>query len=148
MNRKFAPYRKWIGEWAGRGVSKTNVPVHTRLTVRTRLAGQALEFLVESMDMESNRLIHGVIATLGEGPDGQLRMAVLSTLHGAIAMPVTPEDPGALAIEGVSVTGNHVVVSLIEDGDGLMLTGYWRPEGVPNAEPIGHSNIRMTRIAP
>ncbi|MCZ7607767.1 MAG: hypothetical protein M5U25_17220 [Planctomycetota bacterium] len=146
MHKEFAPYIKWFGEWAGHGVSKTNIQVFTRLAIRPRLADQVIEFQVESMDAQSSKLVHGVVALMGLGPDGQLRLAVLSTLHGAMDMPVTPEDPGALAIEGVSVEGNRVVVSLVEENDDLMLTSYWKKE-VPGAEPVGFSNVKLQRVA-
>lgn len=147
VNRKrLNPYRKWIGEWTGRGQTLKNVSVLTRVSIRPRLADLALEFLVESQHEESHELVHGVVAILGVDPDDELRMTVFSTIHGAIVMPVTPEDPGALAIEGKSVTGNRVVVSLIEEDDGLMLTSYWKPELPPDAEPVGYSNVKLKRV--
>lgn len=147
MHKKFAPYIKWFGEWAGHGVSKTNIEVFSRLVIRPRLADQAVEFLVESMDLATGKLVHGVVALMGLGPDGELHMAVLSTIHGAMGMPVTPEDPGALAIEGLSVSGNRVVVSLIEENDGLMLTSYWK-KNEPKAEQVGFSNVKLKRVTP
>lgn len=147
MHRKFNPYSKWFGEWAGHGVSRTDVEVFTRLVIRPRLADQAVEFVVESMDAQSSKLVHGVVATMGVGPDGELRMAVLSTVHGAMVMPVTPDDPGALAIEGTSVGGNRVVVSLVEEDDGLMLTSYWK-KNEPKAEQVGFSNVKLKRVTP
>jgi hypothetical protein len=147
MNRKkLKPYHKWMGEWTGRGETLKKVPVVTRVTIRPRLAELALEFTVESLHEETQELVHGVVAQLGVDPDGVMRMAVFSTVHGSIIMPVTPEDPGALAIEGNSVTGNRVVVSLIEEGDGLMLTSYWRPELPADAEPVGYSNVKLRRV--
>lgn len=147
MNRKkLKPYHKWIGEWTGRGHSFKDVPVVTRLTIRPRLAELALEFQVESLNDATQELVHGVVAQLGVDPDDELRMAVYSTVHGSITMPVTPEDPGALAIEGKSITGNRVVVSLIEEDDGLMLTSYWKPELPADAEPVGYTNVKLKRV--
>lgn len=147
MNRKkLKPYHKWIGEWTGRGQTMKDVPVLTRLTIRLRLADLAIEFLVESLHADTQELVHGVIAILGVDPDGELRMALYSTVHGSIVTAVTPEDPGALAIAGDSVTGNRVVVSLIEEDDGLMLTSYWKPELPADAEPVGFSNVKLKRV--
>jgi len=147
MRKELEPYRKWFGEWSGSGVSKSNVAVSTRLSIQPRLAGHCIEFVVESMTPDSSRLVHGVIALLGVDPDSKLRMTVMSTIHGAMAMPVTPEDPGALAIEGESVVGNRVVVSLIEEDSGqLMLTSYWKPELPMDAEPVGFSNVKLSRV--
>lgn len=142
------PYHKWIGEWVGRGVTKTDVPVTTRLVITSRLAAQSLEFLVESIHSDSNALVHGVIALMGVDPDGEVRFIVQSTIHGSIVMQVTPEDPGALAIAGHSVTGNRVVVSLVEENGGLMLTSYWRPANDPDAETVGYSNVSLKRVTP
>ena len=147
MRKQFQPYSKWIGEWSGRGTTKKDVVVITRLVIRSRMADQALEFSVESTDAESHKLVHGVIGLLAVDPDDQLRMCVFSTLHGTMVMPVTPEDPGALAIVGESVQGNRIVVSLIEEKDGLMLTSYWKPELPADAEPVGYSNVKLTRVS-
>ena len=144
--KKLQPYLKWAGEWVGRGVTKTDVPVTTRLVIVPRLAGQSLEFLVESIHSESHALVHGVVALMGVDPDGEVRFIVQSTIHGSIVMSVTPEDPGALAIAGNSVTGNYVVVSLIEENGGLMLTSYWRPANDPDADPVGYSNVSLKRV--
>ena len=147
LNRKkLKPYHKWIGEWTGRGETLKGVPVLTRVQIRPRLADLALEFCVESMHEDSHELVHGVVAQLGVDPDGELRMTVYSTLHGSIIMPVTPEDPGALAIGGTSIAGNRVVVSLIEENDGLMLTSYWKPELPADAEPVGYTNVKLERV--
>lgn len=148
LNRtKLKPYLKWVGEWAGRGESLNGVPVLTRLQIRPRLADLVLEFQVESVHEKTQELVHGVVAQLGVDPDGEIRMAVFSTLHGSVVMPATPEDPGALAVQGDSVTGNRVVVSLIEEDGGLMLTSYWKPELSADAEPVGYSNVLLKRIA-
>lgn len=145
--KKIAPFRKWVGEWSGRGVTKKDVAVTTRVVIQPRMADQALEFVVESTATDSHELVHGVVALLGVDPDDVLRMCVYSTLHGSMVMPVTPEDPGALAIEGTNVHGNRVVVSLIEENGGLMLTSYWKPELPADAEPVGFSNVLLKRIA-
>lgn len=147
LKKQFAPYRKWLGEWSGKGVTKNDVAVSTRLVIQTRMAEQAVEFLVESVSADTGELIHGVIGLLAVDPDGQMRMVVFSTLHGSMLMPVTPEDPGALAIEGTNVQGNRVVVSLIEEDGGLMLTSYWRPELPADAEPVGFTNIKLMRVS-
>jgi hypothetical protein len=147
MHKKLEPIRKWFGEWTGRGETMTGVPVMTRMVIQPRMAEQFIEFMVESLHAESQELVHGVVTMLTVDPDGETRMAVTSTMHGTIVMPVTPEDPGALAIEGMSVTGNHVVVSLIEEDDGLMLTSYWKPNE-PEAEKLGYTNIKLKRVSP
>lgn len=146
MRKEFAPFSGWIGEWTGKGETLKGVPVITRMVLRPRLAEEVLEFEIVSQHAETDALVHGVVALMTVDPDGQLRMAVCSTIHGCIVMRLTPEDPGAAAIAGTSVTGNHVVVSLIEDNSGLMLTSYWKKDE-PKAEPIGHTNIKLKRVA-
>lgn len=148
MNKKLEPLRKWFGDWTGRGETLTGVPVATRMTIQPRMAEQFIEFIVESLHADTHDLVHGVVALLTVDPDGETRMTVTSTLHGSMVMPVTPEDPGALAIQGKSVAGNHLVVSLIEEDDGLMLTSYWKPELPPDAEKIGYTNVKLKRVSP
>jgi hypothetical protein len=147
MRKELRSYQHWVGEWSGRGHTKKHVPVHVRLSIHPRLTGSVLEFVVESLHVNTNRLVHGVIGLLALDPDDQLRMAVTSTIHGTIVMPMTPEDPGALAFEGLSVTGNRVVISLVEDGEDLLLTAHWKPELPPDVEFVGVTSCRLQRMA-
>jgi len=144
MRPEFKPYEKWIGRWVGSGETLKQVPAAVSLVIAPALDGQFLSFVVESRDPKTGKLIQGVVSQLTVDPDGWLRLSVASTLHGSMVMPVTPEDPGALAVEGRSIVGNHVVVSLVYEKDSMMLTSYWR-EPTPGAEPIGFSNYRMKR---
>lgn len=144
MRKEFAPYAGWVGNWTGAGETQKNLPAIVRMMIAPSMDGQFLQFTVEARLSKTGELAHGVVSQLTVDPDGWLRLCVASTLHGSMVMPVTPEDPGALAVEGRSVTGNHVVVSLVQDGDCLMLTSYWRAP-TPSAEPVGFSNYRMTR---
>jgi hypothetical protein len=147
LNKKLAPYWGWVGEWAGTGETLNGVPVSTRMFVRPRLASQILEIEIQSLHAETGKLVHGVVALMGMDPDGQRRMVVNSTIHGSMLMDMTPEDPGAGAIEGVSVTGNRVVVSLVDENDGLMLTSYWKKNN-PKAEQVGYTNVKLNRVTP
>lgn len=147
MRKEFRPYQHWIGEWSGRGHTKKHVPVNIRLSIKPRIAGSILEFVVESLHVNTSRLVHGVIALLSVDPDKQLRMSVTSTIHGTIVMPMTPEDPGALAFEGVSVTGNRLVVSFVEDGGDLLLTAHWKPDSADAVEFTGVTSCRLKRLS-
>ncbi|MCZ7607766.1 MAG: hypothetical protein M5U25_17215 [Planctomycetota bacterium] len=147
MQRKLAPYWGWIGEWAGRGEMLQGTPVMTRMTVKPRGAEQMLDFEIQNLHAETGKLMHVVAGLMAVDPDGQRRMVVSSNIHGCMLMNMTPEDPGAGAIEGVSVTGNRVVVSLVEDGDGLMLTAYWK-KNEPKAEQVGYTNVKLRRVTP
>ncbi|MBE7490376.1 MAG: hypothetical protein HS108_01230 [Planctomycetes bacterium] len=144
MRKEFLPYKSWVGTWVGGGETLKSVPAEVTLQIEPQLDGLVLCFIVQAREPGTGRLIHGVVSHLTVDPDGWLRLGVTSTLHGSMIMPVTPEDPGALAVEGRSITGNHVVVSLVQEGDGLMLTSYWRAP-TPGAEPIGFSNYRLVR---
>lgn len=144
MRPEFKAYEGWVGRWVGAGETLKNVPATVTLDIQPALDGAFLAFSVQSRHPNTGALLQGVESLLTVDPDGWLRLCVASTLHGSMVMPVTPEDPGALAVEGRSVTGNHVVVSLIQEGDSLMLTSYWRSP-TPGAEPIGFSNYRMQR---
>lgn len=146
MRKEFRPYAGWLGEWSGLGTTKKNVPVRVRMSIQPRMAGEVLEIHLESLHERTGKLVHGVIALLSIDPDGAMRMAIASTIHGTIIMRATPEDPGALAFEGDSVTGNRVVVSFVEDNHDLMLTAYWKPELPHDAEVAGFTNCRMQRI--
>jgi hypothetical protein len=147
MRKEFKAFSKWLGEWAGKGQTKKGLPVHSRLVLRERMAGEFLEFEVTSLHADTGALVHGVVCQLAIDPDGVMRMSVASTMHGCMVMPMTPEDPGAAAIEGVSATGNRVVVSLVEEDGGLMLTSYWRaPNTAPDAEPLGFTNLLLKRV--
>jgi hypothetical protein len=117
-----------------------------RLAITPRLANEVLDFEIINLHAETGKLVHGVAGLMAMDPDGQRRMAVSSTVHGTIIMTLTPEDPDAGAIEGVSVTGNRVVVSLVKDGAGLMLTAYWKKD-TPDAEQVGHTNVKLSRVA-
>jgi hypothetical protein len=147
MRNEFRPYATWLGDWTGLGTTKKNVPVRIRLSIQPRMAGEVLELVLESLHDRTGKLVHGVVALLSVDPDGVMRMAIASTIHGTIIMPVTPEDPGALAFEGNSVTGNRVVVSFVEDNGALMLTAYWEPELPHDGEVVGFTNCRMQRVA-
>lgn len=147
MRSEFKQFARWIGEWTGKGQTKKGLPVNSRLVLRDRMAGEFLEFEVTSLHADTGALVHGVVCVLAVDPDKVLRMSVASTMHGCMVMPMTPEDPGAAAIEGTSVTGNHVVVSLVEENGGLMLTSYWRTKGsAPSDEPVGFTNILLKRV--
>jgi len=147
VNKKLAPYWGWVGEWAGRGETLNGVPVLTRMIVKPRMADQILDIEVQSLHADTGMLVHGVVALLAMNPDGQRRMVVTSTIHGSMLMEMTPEDPGAGASEGLSVTGNRVVVSLVEESDGLMLTSYWKKND-PKAEQVGYTNVKLKRVTP
>lgn len=144
MRAELKPYEPWIGTWVGAGETLKQVPAKVRLRIEPQLDGAILCFIVESRDPKTGKLIQGVVSHLTVDPDGWLRLCAASTLHGSMVMPVTPEDPGAIAVEGRSITGNHVVVSLVQDGEDLMLTSYWRAP-TPGAEEVGFSNYRLKR---
>lgn len=146
MLNKLKPFSAWIGEWTGKGETLKGVPVTTRMVIRPRLADAVLEFEIQSQHTETGALVHGVIGLSAIDPDGELRMAVSSTLHGSIIMQHTPEDPDAGAIDGVSVTGYRVIVSLVEQDGGLMLTSYWKKALPADAEPIGYTNVMLKRV--
>jgi hypothetical protein len=145
MRKELQPFIGWIGEWTGKGETLTGVPIATRMVVRPRLADEVLDFEITNLHAETGKLVHGVAGLMAVDPDGQRRMAVSSTIHGTIIMTLTPEDPDAGAIEGVSVTGNRVVVSLVKDDGGLMLTAYWKKD-TPSAEQVGYTNVRLRRV--
>ncbi|MCB9896228.1 MAG: hypothetical protein H6839_17490 [Planctomycetes bacterium] len=145
MRKEFQPYTKWIGEWTGEGETLNGVPIRMRMVVRPRAAEQMLDFEIQNQHMETGKLVHAVLGFMAVDPDGQRRMVVASTVHGCMLMEMTPEDPGAGAIEGVSVMGHRVVVSLVEDDGGLMLTSYWMKD-TPEAEKIGFTNVKLTRV--
>jgi hypothetical protein len=147
LRAEFAPYADWLGRWEGEGQTLRNLPIKARVTIGKRLEGELLEIVVEVFSAETGELVHGVVALLTVDPDSRMRMNVSSTIHGAIVMPVTPDDPGVLAIEGTSVVGNRVVVSILHDERGMMLTAYWRPEGSLDADPVGFSNYRLRRAS-
>lgn len=144
MRKELEAYAGWVGTWVGAGETLKAVPAAVTLRIQPMLDGNILCFVVESRDPKTGKLIQGVVSHLTVDPDGWLRLGAASTLHGSMIMPVTPEDPGAIAVEGRSITGNHVVVSLVQDGDELMLTSYWRSPAA-GAEPVGFSNYRMKR---
>ncbi len=146
MLNKLKPFSSWIGDWTGKGETLKGVPVTTRMVIRPRLADTVIEFEIQSQHAETGALVHGVIGLSAIDPDGEMRMAVSSTIHGSVIMRQTPEDPDAGAIEGVSVTGYRVIVSLVEQDGGLMLTSYWKKELPADAEPIGHTNIMLKRV--
>ncbi|MCB9933163.1 MAG: hypothetical protein H6841_07065 [Planctomycetes bacterium] len=147
MHTKLAPYWGWIGEWAGKGETLQGVPILMRMAVKPRLADQILDFEIQNLHAETGKLVHAVAGLMAVDPDGQRRMVVSSTIHGSMLMELTPEDPGAGAIEGISVTGNRVIVSLVEDDDGLMLTSYWK-KNEPEAEQVGFTNVKLKRVTP
>jgi hypothetical protein len=142
-SKDLQPFTNWIGEWTGRGQTLKEVPITTRMEIRSRLAGEVLDFEIQSLHAENGNLVHGVAGLMATDPDGERRMAVSSTIHGTISMTLTPEDPDAGAIEGVSVTGNRVVVSLVQEDGGLMLTSYWK---TPSGEQVGFTNVKLKRV--
>jgi hypothetical protein len=143
MRSELNPFIGWIGEWAGRGETINGVPINTRMDIHARLGGEVLDFEIQSLHAESGNLVHGVAGLMAVDPDGERRMAVSSTIHGTIVMTLTPEDPDAGAIEGVSVSGNRVIVSLVQDDGGLMLTSYWK---TPKGEQVGYTNVKLKRV--
>lgn len=143
MNKHLHPFTGWIGTWAGKGVTLKGVPINTRLVIAPRLAGEVLDFEIENLHADTGKLVHGVAGLMAQDPDGQRRMAVSSTIHGTIVMTLTPEDPDAGAIEGLSVTGNRVIVSLVQEDGGLMLTSYWK---TPAGEQVGYTNVKLKRV--
>lgn len=143
MRKELQPFVTWIGEWAGRGETLKGVPINTRMDIHARLGGEVIDFEVQSLHADTGNLVHGVAGLMAVDPDGQRRMAVSSTIHGTIVMTLTPEDPDAGAIEGTSVTGNHVVVSLVQEDGGLMLTSYWK---TPAGEQVGYTNVMLKRV--
>ena len=145
MKTELRPYSNWIGEWTGRGETMNGIPIQTRMVVRPRLADQLLDIEVQNLHVETAQLVHGVVALMGVDPDGKRRMVVTSTVHGSMVMEMTPEDPGAAATEGISVTGNRVVVSLVQEDGGLMLTSYWS-RNTPEAERVGYTNVKLARV--
>ncbi len=147
MPRMMRAYQHWFGEWSGRGTTKKNVPVNIHVVIRPRLAGEVIEFSVESLHEMTSRLVHGVVALVSADPDGQIRMAASSTIHGAIVLQTTPDDPGALAFAGRSVMNHRVVVSFVEDGPDLLLTAHWKPDTPGEVEPAGMTNCRLSRVA-
>jgi hypothetical protein len=144
MHKDLQAFAKWTGEWVGHGETINGVPINTRMSVTPRMAGEMLEYVIENLHQDTGRLVHGVIGHMAVDPDGMLRMAVCSTIHGCIVTTMTPEDPGAGAIEGTSVTGNRVIVSLVQEDSGLMLTSYWK---TPAGEQVGYTNIMLKRVA-
>jgi hypothetical protein len=145
MRKELQPFILWVGTWAGRGTTLNGVPISTRMVIRPRLADEVLDFEIESLHADTGKLVHGVIGLMAVDPDKQRRMAVTSTIHGTIVMTLTPEDPDAGAIEGISVTGNRVVVSLVQEDNGLMLTSYWKKD-TPSAEQVGFTNVKLRRV--
>jgi hypothetical protein len=145
MNKHLLPFFSWIGDWVGRGQTLNGVPINTRMSIRPRLANQVLDFEIENLHADTGKLVHGVAGLMAQDADGQRRMAVSSTIHGTIIMTLTPEDPDAGAIEGLSVAGNRVVVSLVQEDGGLMLTSYWKKD-TANAEQVGFTNVKLRRV--
>jgi hypothetical protein len=147
MLKELQPYSRWIGEWTGKGETLDGVPITMRMVVKPRLADQVLDFEIQNQHTETGKLVHAVAGLMAMDPDGERRMVVSSTLHGSMVMELTPEDPDAGAIEGVSVQGYRVVVSLVEEDGGLMLTSYWRKD-TPEAEKLGFTNVKLMRVEP
>jgi hypothetical protein len=146
LHKALQPFDRWVGEWAGKGTTKKNVPVNIRVAIQPRMAGETVEISVESLSAANNKLVHGVVALVSAYPDGRMRMAASSTIHGAFLLDMTPEDPGAVAFAGRNVIGEHVVVSFLQDGNDLMLTAHWKADVPGNPEPVGVTNCRLRRV--
>lgn len=146
MHKALQPFDRWAGDWAGKGTTKKGVPVNIRVAIHPRMAGETVEIEVESLSAANNRLVHGVVALVNARPDGRMRMAASSTIHGAMILDTTPEDPGAVAFAGRNVVGEHVVVSFLQDGDDLLLTAHWKADVPGDPEPVGVTNSRLHRV--
>ncbi|MCB9936458.1 MAG: hypothetical protein H6840_12290 [Planctomycetes bacterium] len=150
MTAQLAEFLPWIGVWTGVGESQAGQPCFVRNRFFPGLEGDGLGMQFEAWDPGMTTLFHGVRAVLATAPSGVMRALAYSTIHGALILELTPDDPGVMALAGESVAGNRISVTFLQEEPGrLLFTAFWRPamhERQPNDGP--RMTCGLTRAVP
>ncbi len=148
MRNDLPGYLRWEGVWTGRGESQAGQVVIVRCEFSEALRGEALGMHFEAFDESLGTLYHGVHAYLAPARQGDLRCTAHSTIHGPLILDRTPDDDGVLALSGLSVAGNQISVTFVEEHDGsLLFTAFSRPPSVPLHENLPRMHCRLIRAA-
>ncbi|MBE7492479.1 MAG: hypothetical protein HS108_12060 [Planctomycetes bacterium] len=145
-----AGYRAWCGVWGGTGAAQDGRPVHIRMEIAPDQFGVALRMHFEATSPDGSVLYHGVVTTIGAGPSGALCAATFSTIHGAMVLHQTPDDENVLALEGESLRGNRIQVTILGEGPrALGFAALWRPPGASLDDPrLGRMTATLARLEP
>lgn len=148
MRNDLQSYMRWEGVWTGRGESQLGQPVLVRCEFNEELRGAALGMHFEAYDESLTTLYHGVRAYLGPAGDQKLACTAYSTIHGPLLLERTPDDDGVMALSGLTLAGNQISVTFVEEVDGsLLFTAFWRPPSMPLHESLPRMHCRLTRAA-
>jgi hypothetical protein len=148
MRNDLQRYMRWEGVWTGRGESQAGQVVIVRCEFSEALRGEAMGMHFEALDESLGILYHGVHAYLAPTRQGDLRCSAHSTIHGPLIFDRTPDDEGVLALTGMSVAGNQISVTFVEeDPTSLMFTAFWRPPNAALNENLPRMHCRLSRPA-
>lgn len=144
MRRELRRFADWLGIWTGHGKLARSKPGYLRLHIRSRLGGDCLELNAENVLDDSQELLAGGVALLCAAEDDRVQMMSYSTSYGVMLLQESPDDPGVLALEGTNLLGIRMSVTMVVDGDEMVMTTVVRKHG--DEEPVTRTAMKLKRL--
>lgn len=115
-------FRPWLGHWRGPGTMVGVTPSFIEISFKPLFEGDVLEVISSSWDAETGQCLSTGIGYWSSGPDGKIAAAIFSPGLGSVMMLEVPDDPAAVAIEGMASGNLRFTVALLAEGETLTLT--------------------------
>ncbi|MCC6574783.1 MAG: hypothetical protein IT462_13470 [Planctomycetes bacterium] len=143
MRPELRRFSNWLGTWQGFGDLALSKRGHVRTQIRERLGGDCIEIVAENVLDDAPGLLNGGISLLCVAPDGGLQLVAYSTTYGAMVLREMPDDPGVLALEGIDASGTGMSVTMVLDGEQMLVTTVVRKAG---GEVLARSSMTLERL--
>lgn len=121
-------FRPWLGHWRGPGTFVGVENSFIEISFRPMFEGEMVEVFSSSWNAETGQFQSTGVGYWSVGPDGKVAAAIFAPGMGAVLMREIPDDPAAVAIEGMLGGNVRFTVALLAEGETLTLTAR-RTEG-------------------